>query len=160
MKLLILSAIILLGFISQGHCQVTSEWRNLGRTGIYNEPGLMKKWPENGPQLLWSVKDLPKGNSSVAIGNNMLYLTGTKDTFEVLMAFDMKGKQLWETTYGRAWTASFPESRCTPTIDGNRIYVTTGKLDAACIDAASGKIIWAVKVNEKFEGAYGSWGKS
>lgn len=160
MKRSILSAIILFAFILNGFCQVTSEWRGPGRTGVYDEKGLMKKWPENGPELLWSVKDLPKSNSSVAIGNNMLYLTGTKDTMEVLMAFDMKGNKLWETTYGRAWTASFPESRCTPTIDANRIYVTTGKLDAACIDASSGKIIWAVKVNEKFEGAYGSWGKA
>jgi outer membrane protein assembly factor BamB len=110
--------------------------------------------------MLWSIKDLPKGNSSVAVGKNMLYLTGTKDTMEVLMAFDMNGKKLWETTYGRAWTASFPESRCTPTIEDNRVYVTTGKLDAACIDATNGKIIWAVKVNEKFDGAYGSWGKA
>jgi outer membrane protein assembly factor BamB len=114
---------------------------------------------DNGPELLWSVKEPPK-NSSVAIGNNMLYLTGTQDTMEVLMAFDMKGSKFWETTYGRAWTASYPESRCIPTIDANRIYVTSGKLDAACLDAVSGKIIWAVKVNEKFEGAYGSWGKA
>ena len=160
MKQLFLFTIISFAFNLDGFCQVTSEWRGLGRTGVYNETGLLKKWPENGPELLWSVQDLPKGNSSVAIGNNMLYLTGTKDTMEVLMAFDMKGKKLWETTGGRAWTASFPESRCTPTIDGNKIYVTTGKLDAACIDALSGKILWAIKVNDKFDGVYGSWGKA
>lgn len=160
MKRIILSAIILFALILNGFCQVTSEWRNLGRTGVYNETGLLKKWPDNGPRLLWSVKDLPKGNSTVAIGNNMLYLTGTKDTIEVLMAFDMKGNKLWETKYGRPWTDSYPEARCIPTIEGNRIYVTSGKLDAACIDAVSGKTIWASKVNEKFDGAYGSWGKA
>lgn len=160
MKQLILSTIILLTLINVGFCQTTSEWRGIGRTGVYNETGLLKKWPENGPQLLWSVKGLPKGNSQVAIGKNMLYLTGTKDSMEVLMAFDMKGTKLWETPYGRAWTASFPESRCTPTIDNDKIYVTSGKLDAACVDAISGKVIWAVKVNEKYEGVYGMWGKA
>ena len=160
MKQLILSAFILFGFINAGYCQTTSEFRGIGRTGVYDETGLLKKWPENGPQLLWSVTGLPKGNSSVAISNNLLYLTGTKDSVEVLMAFDMKGNKLWETPYGRAWTASFPESRCTPTINDNRVYVTTGKLDAACIDASSGKIIWQVKVNEKFEGPFGTWGKA
>lgn len=160
MKQLILTAFILSLFFSEGTSQVSNEWRGPGRTGIYNETGLLKKWPDNGPQLLWSVKDLPKGNSSVAIGKNTLYLTGTKDTMEVLMAFDKKGQKLWETPFGRAWTASFPESRCTPTIEDNRIYVTSGKLDAACIDASTGKMIWAAKVNEKFDGAYGSWGKA
>lgn len=156
----ILSALIVFGFIQPGFCKTTSEWRGIGRTGVYNETGLLKKWPDNGPELLWSVTGLPKGNSSVAIGDNMLYLTGTKDTMEVLMAFDMKGNKNWETTFGRAWNGSYPESRCTPTINDNKIYVTTGKLDAACIDAATGKIIWSVKVNEKFDGVNCANGKA
>jgi outer membrane protein assembly factor BamB len=160
MRKLIITLFVVTCCFAEGYSQITSEWRGPGRTGVYNEKGLLKKWPEGGPQLLWSVKDLPKGNSSVGIGKNKLYLTGTKDSVEVLIALDLSGKKIWETSFGRAWTASFPESRCTPTIDGDRIYVTTGKLDAACIDAGSGKIIWAVKVNDKFEGAYGMWGKS
>jgi outer membrane protein assembly factor BamB len=160
MKQTILSAFILFCIIFTGTAQTTSEWRGIGRTGVYNETGLLKKWPEKGPEMIWSVKGLPKGNSSVAIGNNQLYLTGTKDSTEYLMAFDMKGNKLWETAYGRAWSASFPESRCTPTVNDNRVYVTSGKLDAACIDAASGKPIWTVKVNDKFEGICGPWGNA
>ena len=160
MKRYYFSAIILIGFINSGFAQTTSEWRGVGRTGVYNEKGLLKQWPEKEPEMLWSVKGLPKGNSSVAIGNNMLYLTGTKDSIEFLMAFDMKGNKLWETAYGRAWTASFPESRCTPTVNDNRVYVTSGKLDAACIDAITGKLIWSVKVNDKFEGVCGPWGNA
>lgn len=160
MKRLILSAFVLFVLINGGFAQTTSEWRGIGRTGVYNETGLLKKWPEKGPELLWSVKGLPKGNSQVAIGKDMLYLTGTKDSMEVLIAFDMKGNKLWETAYGRAWTASFPESRCTPTVNDNKIYVTTGFLDAACIDAQSGKIIWKVKVNDQFQGVCGPWGNA
>jgi outer membrane protein assembly factor BamB len=160
MKRFFFFLIILIGLIYSGLAQTTSEWRGIGRTGVYNETGLLKKWPDKGPELLWSVKGLPKGNSSVAIGNNMLYLTGTKDSTEYLMAFDMKGNKLWETAYGRAWSASFPESRCTPTVNDNRVYVTTGKLDAACIDAITGKLIWTVRVNDKFEGVCGPWGNA
>ena len=76
------------------------------------------------------------------------------------MAFDMNGYKQWETAYGRAWIESYPESRCTPTINDDRIYVTSGMLDAACIDAVTGKIIWSVKVNEKFEGSFGLYGKA
>jgi len=156
---IILTAIVLVAFqFING--QVISEWRNIGRSGVYNETGLLKKWPEKGPQLIMSAIDLPKGNSSVAIGRDKLYLTGTTGENEVLIALDMKGNKLWETTFGRAWTESFPESRCTPTLDGDRVYVTSGVLDAACIEAETGKIIWSVKVNEKFEGAFGEWGKA
>jgi outer membrane protein assembly factor BamB len=153
-------ALIILGFLQTANCQVISEWRNVGRTGVYNESGLLKKWPEKGPELLMSVTGLAKGFSSVVIGTDKLYLTGNIGDNEVLIALDMKGNKLWETTYGRAWTESFPESRSTPTLDGDRIYVTSGALDAACIHAETGKIIWSVKVNEKFEGVFGDWGKA
>lgn len=146
-------------FFQTGHTQVISEWRNLGRTGVYTETGLLTKWPDSGPNQLWSVTGLAKGNSSVAIGKDKIYLTGTKGDNEVLIALDMKGNRLWETTYGRAFTESFTESRATPTIDDNRIYITSGMLDAACIDAETGKIIWSKKVNDDFEGAMGTWGK-
>ena len=160
MKRMIFLTILALGIMQTGKSQVISEWRGIGRTGVYNEPGLLRKWPDQGPQLLWAIKDLPKGHSSVAVGKDKLYLTGTKGEQEVLIALDMNGKKLWETPIGRAWTESFPESRCTPTIDGNRIYVTTGMLDAACVDAEKGTVIWAQKVNEKFEGTLGQWGKA
>jgi outer membrane protein assembly factor BamB len=153
-------AFFLFSFIQTVSCQTFSEWRGEGRTGVYNETALLRKWPEKGPEMLWSVTGIPKGNSSVAIGDRKLYVTGTKDSVEFLIAFDRKGNKLWETPYGRAWTKLFPESRCTPTIDEDRIYVTSGVLDAACIDAVTGKIIWSVKVNEKFEGAFGFYGKA
>ena len=39
-------------------------WRGPGRTGIYNEKGLMKSWPSTGPILLWETTGIGKGYSS------------------------------------------------------------------------------------------------
>lgn len=147
---------IFLSFYLQG--QVTSEWRGPGRSGVYEDTGLLKKWPEKGPPLILSVTGLPKGNSSVAVSKNTLFVAGTRDTVEVLTALDLKGNRLWETEYGRSWSDAFPESRSTPTIENDWIYVASGKLDVACINAKSGKIIWSQKVMDKFHGLYGRWG--
>jgi len=160
LKPLSIFAIIAYSIIQSAVCQTFSEWRGEGRTGVYNETGLLRKWPEKGPEMLWSATGIPKGNSSVAVGDRKLYVTGTRDSVEVLIAFDRKGNKLWETPYGRAWTRLFPESRCTPTIEDDRIYVTSGVLDAACINADNGKIIWSVKVSDKFEGAFGYYGRA
>ncbi len=160
MKVRILLIFVILGFLLAANGQVISEWRNAGRTGVYQDTGLLKKWPEEGPRLIMSIEGLPQGYSSVAIGHDKLYLSGTIGDNEVLIAFDMKGNKLWETTCGRAFMESFPESRSTPTIDGDRIYVTSGMLDAACIHAKTGKIVWTAKVNETFEGTFGDWGKA
>jgi outer membrane protein assembly factor BamB len=76
----------------------------------------------------------------------------------VLYALDMNGKMLWQTVMGRAWNASYPESRATPTVEGTKIYTCSGFGDLACIDGTNGKIIWSYKGSELNKGTYGNWG--
>jgi len=59
---------------------------------------------------------------------------------------------------GRAWTASNPESRAAPTVEGNKVYTCSGNGDLACIDGTTGKIIWSYKASELNKGTYGTWG--
>ncbi|MHC1702653.1 MAG: PQQ-binding-like beta-propeller repeat protein [Tenuifilaceae bacterium] len=153
---------LLLTFLFFSHSslfsQVISEWRGIGRTGVYNETGLLKEWPAGGPNLLWSIENLPKGNSSVAVAHNMLFATGVIDGNDVLVAMDLNGSIKWQKTYGRAWAESYPESRCIPTIDGNWIYVSSGYGDLACINAMNGEFRWTRKASEEYHGTYGRWG--
>lgn len=161
MKNPILSIIILTlipGFIE---AQKINEWRPENRTGVSAETGLLKSWPATGPTLLWSCPDLAKGFSSPAFGNNTIYITGNSGSNgaeDILFALDMKGKVLWQTVFGRAWTGSSPESRATPTVEGNRVYTCSGFGDLACIDGTNGKIIWTYKGSELNKGTYGDWG--
>ncbi len=138
--------------------QDLSEFREDNRTGVVAETGLMKAWPAEGPKLLWSNLELPKGYSSVSFGNNKIYTTGLVGENDVLFALDMNGKILWQTVIGRAWTQSNPESRATPTVEGTRIYCTSGSGDLACIDGNTGKIVWTYKGSEVHKGTYGMWG--
>jgi outer membrane protein assembly factor BamB len=135
-----------------------SEWREEDRTGVSAETGLLKTWPADGPELIWSNSELPKGHSSVTFGKNTIYLTGTDGQNDFLVALDTNGRIKWKTSYGRSWTSSNPESRCTPTVEGDKVYVSSGFGDIACIDGISGKIIWSVKASEVYKGTYGPWG--
>lgn len=138
--------------------QDISEWREENRTGVSAETGLLKSWPAEGPALLWSNTELPKGYSSVSFGNNMIYITGTKGNDEILIALDMKGKIMWQAPMGRVWAQTNPESRATPTVEGNRVYTASGYGDLACFDGTTGKVIWTYKGSELHKGTYGSWG--
>jgi outer membrane protein assembly factor BamB len=138
--------------------QTISEWRADNRTGVSSETGLLKSWPENGPELLWANLELPKGNSSVSFSANSIFLTGLRDSTDMLIALDTTGKIKWQTPIGRAWTESFSESRSTPTVEGNRIYTASGMGDLASVDAKSGEIIWSYKASEIYKGTYGKWG--
>ena len=56
-----------------------NEWRGPGRSGIYNESGLLKSWPESGPQLLWEASGHGSGYSSVTVTSDAVYITGIHD---------------------------------------------------------------------------------
>jgi outer membrane protein assembly factor BamB len=158
MKLSNLTIILLSMFSGFAGGQEISEFREENRTGVSAETGLLKLWPATGPILLWSNADLARGHSSVSFGKNTIYATGNNGNDDILYALDMNGKILWQTVIGRAWTASNPESRATPTIEGNRVYCSSGFGDLACVDGTTGKIIWSYKASELNKGTYGRWG--
>jgi outer membrane protein assembly factor BamB len=158
MKITTLFIIILSMLSGFAGAQEISEWREENRTGVSAETGLLKSWPANGPTLLWSNLDLARGYSSPSFGTNTLYITGNKGDDDILYALNMNGGILWQTVMGRSWTQSNPESRATPTVEGNRVYTTSGLGDLACIDGTTGKIVWSYKASELNKGTYGRWG--
>ena len=53
--------------------QDIAQWRGPDRNGIYNETGLLKKWPDSGPKLLWHFDELGEGFTSAAITTRGFY---------------------------------------------------------------------------------------
>jgi outer membrane protein assembly factor BamB len=157
-KYLITIGFIILSGFKIVNAQQISEFRPENRTGISAETGFLKSWPVDGPKLLWTNLELGKGNSSVSFGNNMIYITGTAEGNDILYALDMNGKTVWQKPMGRAWNQSYPESRATPTVEGNRVYTCSGIGDLACFDGTTGEIIWSYKASEENKGTYGNWG--
>lgn len=156
MKKIFLISLLLVGLISV-NAQVLN-WRGENSAGIFDQKGLLEKWPENGPKMLWSITDLPTGYSSPSIGYNTIYLTGTKDSSDYLIALDLKGNIKWQTPYGKAWLNNYRESRSTPTIHNKKIYVTSGMGEVVCMDAKKGNIIWKLDAHEVYEGRFGRFG--
>jgi outer membrane protein assembly factor BamB len=67
-------------------------------------------------------------------------------------ALDEKtGKELWHYDNGSGWTLGghFPGERSTPTIDGNRVYAYSAMGRLACLEAATGKEIWAKNLKDE-----------
>lgn len=136
-----------------------SQWRGPDRDGIYPEEGLLKKWPDGGPQLLMKIEEIGKGYSQPVVYDHTIYVTGIKsDTMDVISAYTLDAVKLWETEYSRAWERTYPESRGTPTIEHGRIYLIGGMGDLVCLDAKNGEIRWKNNPNDDFHGSYKGWG--
>lgn len=158
MKLILFySALLILVFDSTAQLV---QWRGPNRDGIFTETGLLKTWPEGGPQQILEVEKIGKGWSSPIFDGNTIYVTGMIDTLDYLSAIDMQGNIKWQVPYGRSWNKSFPDTRSTPTIENERIYVQSGTGRLVCFEKATGKEIWAVDVDKDFECEYHIWGNS
>lgn len=130
------------------------EFRGDDRSGFYNETGLLKQWPESGPELLLKIEGIGKGYSQPIFVDETIFITGIKeDTIDILSAYNLNGELLWDIPYGRSWTAAYIDSRSTPTYDNGKLYVSSGTGQLSCINASSGTIIWSVNAVHKFEGA-------
>jgi outer membrane protein assembly factor BamB len=149
--------ILTLPFISNAQI---AQWRGPDRNGIYPEKGLADTWPENGPELLLTIEGIGTGFSSAVTNGKAIFVTGMKDTLDYLSSVDYTGKINWQVPIGRAWTKTYPDSRCTPTVEGNKVYVISGTGKLGCFDATNGKEIWGVNVDKDFACRYGSYGMS
>ena len=153
----------LLGVLLCSTLTVAADWpqfRGPHRNGKSTETGLLKQWPEGGPPLLWEVDGLGEGYSSAAIARGTVYITGQIDAEGFVFAFDLNGKPQWKTRYGREWTKSYPAARCTPTVQDDRLYVTSGRGAVYCLDAGSGEIRWSLDAAEKYGPQWPRWGMS
>jgi outer membrane protein assembly factor BamB len=117
------------------------EWRGPGRTGVYDEKGLLKKWPDGGPKLLWSFENSGFGYSTPIVTDDAVYITGRKESEDVLTSLTPDGKKKWEVVYGKAWTTNHDGSRCTPTVYNGNIFLISGSGDIVCV-GTDGKIKW------------------
>ncbi len=137
-----------------------TQWRGANRDGKFTDTGLLQKWPDGGPQLLMKVEGIGKGYSSVIATDQYLFATGMIDTLDYISCITPEGKIKWKVPYGRSWTQSFPETRGSATVEGDRVYVISGTGQLVCLNVADGAILWKVNVDKEYKSEWHIWGVS
>src|SRR5262245_26106938 len=138
------------------------QWRGPNRDGISKEIGLLSKWPEGGPKLIWQVKDIGDGYSTPSVVGDRIYVLGSKgmDEESVYCLSASDGKTLWTTRLGSVGpntNANYPGARSTPTVDGDRVYALSSDGDLASLETKTGKIVWKKNLHQEFGGKTGWW---
>ncbi len=138
------------------------QWQGPDRTAISKETGLLKEWPKEGPPLAWKIKGLGGGDSGPAVAKGRLYSMSIRGADEVVWAVaEADGKEQWVTRLGDAFKQQMPQSKegpgCTPTVDGDRLYVEGMGGAIACLQASDGKILWQHNLKTDFGGAVPRW---
>jgi outer membrane protein assembly factor BamB len=155
----IIITILLIFCVNSLFSQLYDGWRGVNRSGIYNESGLLKSWPSSGPLVLWETEDAGSGFSSPTVTSDAIYITGKKGENDVLTAYNSEGRKKWETAYGKASNSNYPDSRCTPVVSGNRIFVVSGQGDMVCV-TKEGKISWTINYFDRYKASHPRFGIS
>jgi outer membrane protein assembly factor BamB len=121
-----------------------------GRLNVWNETGILEKFPDSGLKVLWR-SPVRAGFAGPAVADGRVFLSDwviTKRPFgtERALAFDQKtGKQLWAHEWEADYRGiSWPNGpRATPTVDGDRVYVVGADGNLFCLDVKSGAVRWS-----------------
>ncbi len=139
------------------------QWRGPQRTAISRETGLLKEWPKDGPKLLWRQPDIGEGYATPSVVGARVYILGNRGMQdEYVQALSVEdGKMIWTTRLGEVGLPNqeppYPMARSTPTVDGDALYALGSDGDLACVETASGKILWRKNLRADFGGKPGKW---
>ncbi|MCI0464416.1 MAG: PQQ-like beta-propeller repeat protein [Gemmataceae bacterium] len=131
------------------------QWQGPQRDNRSPETGLLRSWPKDGPPLVWQAKGLGGGYSTPSIAAGRLFGMSYRQDDEVVWALDERtGKELWAVRIASAnRTVDYHEgSRCTPTVDGERLYALGVSGDLVCLLVEDGKELWSKNLIKDFGG--------
>jgi outer membrane protein assembly factor BamB len=149
-------------------------WMGPTRDNVWRETGILEKFPAGGPKIVWR-SPISGGYAGPAVADGKVFATDfttaklledgnfarkSSEGQESVMAYDAAtGKQLWKQSYPVQYTISYPTGpRCTPTVDGDRVYFLGAEGDLLCCEAASGKIVWKKNLKDAYKTKAALWG--
>ena len=139
------------------------QWQGPDRTAISSEKGLVQEWSKDGPKMLWKAEGIGESYSTPTVASGRIFVMGNRERKECVFALAEKdGEQLWRYEIGdvRHNGGGYAGPRCSPTVDGDRVYALGLNGDFVCLETSSGKLLWRKDLVKDFKGAPGGWGYS
>lgn len=129
------------------------QWRGPNRDGVVvDKAHSLDKLPAE-PKVLWKI-DVGPGQSSPVVASGKVVLMDVQGEEEKAHCFDAAtGKALWSVGVGAKVVFS-PDygggPRCTPLIDGDRVYTQSAAGDFRCLSLADGKVLWKFSFGDDY----------
>jgi outer membrane protein assembly factor BamB len=151
-KLFIMAGALLF-CISDISAQDWPQYFGPNRNGISEQMNLLRTWPQQGPQVLWTA-GVGIGFGGAVIKDGKAYLLDRDDKVgDKMRCFDLEsGKELWSFSYKAPGSVSYPGTRSVPALDGTNIYSVGPFGDLYCIDINTHKPVWNKNVWTDFGG--------
>ncbi len=124
------------------------------RDGISSEKGLLDKFPENAPKLVWE-KQIGTGYSAPSVRDGKLVLFHRVGDEEVVECIDATAsKPIWRYAYASKFQDPYGYNngpRCTPLLTEKFCYTFGAEGMLTCLDFPTGKLIWQRNTAREWE---------
>ncbi|MBL4561285.1 MAG: PQQ-like beta-propeller repeat protein, partial [Labilibaculum sp.] len=117
------------------------------------QKNILRNWPEQGPEILWSV-NVGIGYGGPIVKSGKIYLLDRDDKAgDIMRCFNLStGKELWKFAYDAPGEVSYPGSRSVPIVDEDYVYSCGAYGDLYCIDIKTQKNVWNKNIWTDFGG--------
>jgi outer membrane protein assembly factor BamB len=143
---------------------VTHDWKTfLGPTHNCNstETKLLKKFPKGGPKIVWELMT-GNGYASPGIeGDYLVYPHRVRNETIVECLHPRTGEKYWQYKFDTDYQDRYGYSngpRCSPIMDGERVYVYSVEGRLTCLKTKTGQVIWERNINQEFKVPQGFFG--
>jgi len=150
------------------------QWMGPSRDNVWREDGLIERFPQGGPEVVWRVP-IAGGYSGPAVAGGRVFVTDyvtaadvkvanferktSTGTERVLCLDEATGRLLWKHEYPVTYTIAYPAGpRCTPTVDGDRVYTLGAEGHLLCLAVADGKVLWSRDLKADYATKAALWG--
>jgi outer membrane protein assembly factor BamB len=152
------------------------QWLGPKRDAVWEEKGLVTKFPKDGPKVLWR-QPIGPGYAGPAVVGKRLYIMdrvpakidpanppakGTVPGSERVLCLNAAdGKTIWTHSYDCPYeNVSYPTGpRTTPVLDGDRLFTLGTMGDLLCL-STEGKVIWSKNFVKDYKAPVPAWGWS
>src|SRR5579872_4934496 len=152
------------------------QWLGPKRDSVWRETGIVAKFPEDGPKVLWRKK-VAGGYAGPAVSEGRVYVADfvtDADTrsasapdqrpaikgHERILCFGAhSGDLIWTHSDECVYGISYPAGpRCTPTVHQGKVYALGAEGNLFCLDDSNGSVLWSKNFKRDFKAKTPVWG--
>jgi outer membrane protein assembly factor BamB len=151
------------------------QWMGPSRDDVWAEREILESFPPDGPKFLWRTT-VNGGFAGPAVAGGKVFVSdylklsgddkpaptkrNTLQGKERVLCLDARtGAELWKHAYDCDYTISYPAGpRCTPTVEGGRLFTLGAMGHLVCLDAESGSVHWSKDLPQKYSAPVPLWG--
>ncbi len=152
------------------------QWLGPNRDAVWSEEGIIRRFGKDQPRIRWRTP-IGAGYTGPAVAAQRVFImdrilpkgvSNPDDPFstervpgkERVVCLDARdGRILWTHAYECDYQISYPAGpRCTPTVDGERVYCLGAMGDLLCLNVKDGKVLWKKNLPQEYQARVPTWG--